>query len=209
MISVYQDADYLAAHKQKQKLFTVFMSVTVFYLAFCAAWLIYFISLPYVASKFLPKACVYVSSVLYVVFAVVFMSIKYSRVRRYCKMLGYVSEGLKMEEKNYFYRFREKSLQKENIDVVACVFETWNKKKQEWLEREVYADPEKPLPEFSEGDLVRYISQGNMLVQYEILERHALEFEEEDGEYEEEETSDESESTENIEENIEKGEQNK
>ena len=114
-----------------------------------------------------------------------------------------------MEEKNYFYRFREKSLQKDNIDVVACVFETWNKKKQEWLEREVYADPEKPLPEFSEGDLVRYISQDNMLVQYEILERHALEFEEEDGEYEEEETSDESESTENIEENIEKGEQNK
>ena len=57
-------------------------------------------------------------------------------------MLYYLSEGIKSEECNYFYCFREKSLQKENIDVVGCVFETWSKKKCEWMDREVYWDNE-------------------------------------------------------------------
>ncbi len=191
MISVYTDADYLSAHKQKQRIFYVFIGATLIYLAFCIAWLIYHISLPYAdPMQTLPRVLVYVVSAVYIALIFPFMAIKYSRVRRYCKMLSYVNEGLKMEEQNYFYSFREKSLQKDNIDVVGCVFETWSKKKQEWLEREAYFDPEKPLPEFESGDLVKYITQSNFIVQYEIVERHALEFEEEyeedDGEYEEE-----------------------
>ena len=106
------------------------------------------------------------------------MAIKYSRVRKYCKMLSYVSEGLKMEEQNYFYSFREKTLQKDNIDVMACVFETWNKKKCEWMEREAYFDPEMPQPPFDSGDYVRYVTQSNFVIQYEILQKKALEFEE-------------------------------
>ena len=125
------------------------------------------------------------------------MSIKYSRVRRYCKMLSYVGEGLKAEECNYFYTFREKSLQKDNIDVVGCVFETWSKKKCEWMEREAYFDPEKPLPDFGSGDLVRYVVQSNFIVQYEILERHAYEFSEYE-EDEEDETSEEYEENEQM-----------
>lgn len=203
MTSVYNDADFLAVYKQKRKLFYIFMGISAAYLVFCGAWLAYFISLPYAASKFLPKACVYVSSVLYAVFACIYLSIPYSRVRRYYKMLGYVCEGLKVEETNYFYHFREKSLQKDNIDVVGCVFETWSKKKQEWMEREVYADAEKPLPEIGEGDLVRYVAQSNILVQYEILEKHALEFEEEDEEeYDDEGNGEETAADENVEENV-------
>ena len=96
-------------------------------------------------------------------------------------------------------------MQKENIDVVGCVFETWSKKKQEWMEREAYCDPEKPMPDFGMGDLVRYVCQSNFIVQYEILERHAYDFEEyvEEDEYfdeeiEEIEESEEREETEEI-----------
>ncbi len=183
MISVYQDADYLAAYKQKKKLWWIFMAVTAVYLAFCVAILIYHISLPYASSKDkLPKWCVYIVSFLYVVFAFLFLGIKYSRVKRYTKMLYYVSNGLKNEENNYFYCFDEKTLQKDNIDVLSCVFETWSKKKSEWLEREAYFDPEMPLPPFESGDYVRYITQSNFVIQYEILQKKALEFEEIDEE---------------------------
>ncbi|MBQ7880095.1 MAG: hypothetical protein IJ317_05550 [Clostridia bacterium] len=203
MTSVYTDADYLAAYKQKRKLFGIFMAITTVYLAFCVAWLVYYISLPYVANKFWPKACVYVASAVYAVFAWVYLSIKYSRIRRYYKMLGYVCDGLKVGETNYFYRFREKSLQKDNIDVVGCVFETYSRKKQEWMEREVYADSEKPLPEFGEGDLVRYVAQSNILIQYDILEKHAYEFEEYEEDEDEYEEADEVETSE-----AEQGEEN-
>ena len=97
-------------------------------------------------------------------------------------MLTYVSTGLKHEETNYFYCFDKKSLQKDNIDVEACVFETWSKKKCEWMEREAYFDPEMPLPPFESGDYVRYITQSNFVIQYEILQKKALEFEEVDDE---------------------------
>ena len=30
---------------------------------------------------------------------------------------------------------------------------------------------EKPFPEFTEGDYVRFVTQGNILVSYEILEK--------------------------------------
>lgn len=204
MISVYNDADYLAAYKQKQRIFGVFIGVSVVYLVFCIAWLLYYISLPYNdPMQALPKACIYVGSALYVIFAFPYLAIKYSRVRRYYKMLGYICEGMKVEEKNYFYRFQEKSLQKENIDVVSCFFETWNKKKQEWMEREVYFDVEKPLPNFESGDYVRYIAQSNFIVQYEILQKHAYEFSEVDEEYE-----DEMEESEEIDEIVDNGETN-
>lgn len=202
MVSVYNDADYMSAYKQKQRIFGVFMGITLFYVAFCIAWLIFHISLPYADPRdTLPKAMVYVATSLYVVFTFPYMAIKYSRVRRYFKMLTYVNEGLKVEEKNYFYTFREKSLQKDNIDVVGCVFETWNKKKQEWLEREAYWDAENPLPAIESGDFVRYVTQSNFIIQYEILERHALEFEEEEDEEEEYEEERENEEDETQKEN--------
>lgn len=188
MTAVYTDADYLSAYKQKQKYFYIFMGVTAAYLAFCVAWWIYFMGLPYQdPMPILPQVFIYTASAMYVAFTFLFIGIKYSRVRRYNKMLYYVSEGLKMSETNYFYTFREKSLQKDNLDTVGCVFETWSRKKQEWMEREAYFDVEKPLPEFGEGDLVRYVTQSNFIIEYEILEKHALEFEEveEDEDYEE------------------------
>ena len=204
MVSVYNDADLLSVYKQKQKIFYVFLGITLAYVGFCVGWLIYHISLPYASSRAaLPKVMVYVASILYVVFIFPFMAIKHSRVRKYYRMLTYVGEGLKMEEKNYFYSFREKSLQKDNIDVVGCVFETWSKKKSEWMEREAYFDPEKPMPAFDSGDFVRYITQSNFIVQYEIVQKQALEFEEEEYEEEDEEVTEEQQATEITEEGVE------
>ena len=183
MVSVYSDADYLSAYKQKKRIFSVFWAVTAVYAAFCISWWIYYMSLPYNdPMQTLPKAMVYVASGLYVIFAFPYLAIKGSRIRRYFKMLTYLSVGIKQEEKNYFYSFEKKTLQKDNIDVWGCVFETWSKKKSEWMDREAYWDNEKPLPPFESGDYVRYIVQSNFILQYDILEKHALEFEEIDEE---------------------------
>ena len=180
MISVYNDADYLAAYEQERRVFRVFLLITVVYLALAIGMVIYQSSLPYGDERqALPRFLTYVASAIYVVFTFPYLGIKHSRCKRYCKMLSHVSESIKMEEENYFYRFREQSKQQDNIDVVGCVFETWNKKKQEWLEREAYFDVEKPLPQIESGDLVEYITQSNFIVQYNVKAKQALEFEEE------------------------------
>jgi len=177
MTNVYTDAEYLAAHKQRSKLLGIFIAVTAFYAAFCIGWLIYYIGLPYKdPMQKLPQTCVYVISVLYVIFTALYMGIPFARVNRYYTMLTNVSTGIKDVEKNYFYCFEELNMQKDNVDMVGCVFETWNKKKCEWFERAVYYDVEMPLPEFESGDYIRYVTQSNIVLQYEILQKHALEF---------------------------------
>lgn len=186
MVSVYNDAYFLKTYKQKRKIFWFFMAITFAYLALSLVCWIYYMGLPYGSSQAKPmKWTVYLATVAYIVFAFPYLAIKWSRVRRYYRMLTYVSEGLKNEEKNYFYCFDEKSLQKDNIDVMSCVFETWNKKKQEWREREAWFDPEMPLPEFESGDYVQYIVQSNFVIQYHIITKKALEFEEVDEDYQE------------------------
>ena len=57
-------------------------------------------------------------------------------------MIYYLSEGLKNAEENYFVGFERKELQKDYVDVISCVFKTWNRKKSEWMEREAYLDSE-------------------------------------------------------------------
>ena len=93
-------------------------------------------------------------------------------------MLHSISQVIKDKEENYFVKFEKNTLQKDNIDTVTCVFMTWNRKKQEWMRREVYFDAEKPLPEFDRGDFVRYITQSNFIVEYEILAKSVLEIDE-------------------------------
>ena len=193
--TIYKDADFLAAVTQRKRVFGVFLTVTLVYLAFCIGWLIYYIGLPYNdPMQALPKWMVWIASTLYMVFTFPFMGIKYHRVNRYYKLLYTISEGIKSEEKCYFAFFAEKDLQKESVDVVSCVFKTWNKKKQEWMEREVYFDVEKEWPDLEQGDFVRYVVQSNFLIRYEVLQRQALtaeELGEDDSDYMDDEENDE------------------
>ena len=175
MISVYNDQDFLAVIKQRNRVLGIFWAVTGVCVALCLSFWIYFMSLPYAhPDAWVPKLIVSVCSVAYVIFVFPFMGIKYHRVNRYYKMMYYLSEGLKNEEQNYFVCFEKKDLQKDFVDVIGCVFKTWSKKRNEWLERDAYFDPEKPLPKFSYGDVVHYIIQGNFIVQYEVIEQAAL-----------------------------------
>ena len=193
--TIYKDADFLAAVTQRKRVFGVFLTVTLVYLAFCIGWLIYYIGLPYNdPMQALPKWMVWIASALYMVFTFPFMGIKYHRINRYYKLLYTISEGIKSEEKCYFAFFAEKDLQKESVDVVSCVFKTWNKKKQEWMEREVYFDVEKEWPDLEQGDFVRYVVQSNFLIRYEVLQRQALtaeELGEDDSDYMDDEENDE------------------
>ncbi len=188
--TVYEDKDFLAVISQRKKILGVFFAVTAVYVAFCVGWMIYYVGLPYAdPMQALPKWMVWIATALYVVFLFPFMGIKYHRVNRYYKLLYTISEGIKNEETCYFAFFAEKDLQKEYVDVVSCVFKTWNKKKQEWMEREVYFDVEKDWPDLEQGDFVHYVVQSNFLVRYEVLQRQALtaeELGEDDADYEDE-----------------------
>ncbi len=172
MTTIYADADCKSAFDQKNKIFRAFLLVTLAYTVLCATAVIVYAGLPYKDPAQEPlKAFAFVLSALYALFVFPFLGIKYARARHYFRMVYFLSEGKKTESEDYFVRFAQKDLQKDHVDVIACVFKTWSKKKGEWMEREVYLDCEKRIPDFLEGDLVRYVSQSNFLLQYEVVER--------------------------------------
>ena len=202
MYQVYNDADFIAIHKQRNKVIAVFLAVTAVYFVFCVAWIIYHVTLPYADTRdLIPRICVFTASALYMLFAFPYLAIKYRRVNRYHRLFQHFGEALKMQETYHFYGFRERTTQKDHVDAISCIFAFFNKNKQEWMEREVYCDPEKELPPFERGDLVHYITQSNFILEYEILKKREIELgdvfeyeppvyqeaDDEDDEYDEEE----------------------
>lgn len=172
MERVFNDEDFNAIVDQRKRVLRVFYIVLGAYLALAAASLIYYTSLPYKDKmQSLPKAAMFISTALFVVFLFLYMGIKYHRVNKYYKMMYYLSEGMKNVEENYFVGFELNDLQKDGVDAISCVFKTWSRKKKEWMRREAYWDAEKPLPPFKTGDYVLYVVQSNFVVAYEILKR--------------------------------------
>ena len=154
----------------------VFWIVTAIYLAWGISWLIYYTTLPVYpkADTVLPQAMVYVATAIYILFVVPFVGIKLARVRKYCKMMHFLSVGIKNVEECYFMGFYKKQLQKDSVDVISCVFRKWNKKRKDWTEREAYFDNEQDWPELERGDWVRYVVQSNFIIQYEVLRTGAM-----------------------------------
>ena len=169
MERVFDDEDFNAILDQRKKVKLVFYIVLGAYIALAIASLAYYTSLPYKDKmQALPKAVMFISTALFIVFLFLYMGIKYHRVNKYCKMMYYLSEGMKNVEENYFVGFELNDLQKDNVDAISCVFKTWSKKKKEWMRREAYWAAEKSLPPFEAGD---YVVQSNFVVAYEVLKR--------------------------------------
>ena len=174
---MYSDADYVAIYKQRRTVLHVFITVTAVYMAFCLGWLIFHFTVPYKDPlDILPRVMVFVASGAYVLFAFPYLRIKYRRVNEYYKLFKQFGESLKMEETNYFYGYQAETVEKNHLDAYSCILATWNARSHEWLEREIYVDVEKPLPDFERGDLVKYITQSNFLLGYEIIQKHAQDF---------------------------------
>ena len=175
MQEIYKESDLTAIVKQRRKVLGVFFIITAAYVLYAAAWLIYYVSLPYKdPMQFLPQVCVYPATLAYLVFAFLYLGIKFARVNAYYKMLCAHSDGIKKEEQAYYLGKMDTPTLADGVDVFTHVFTVWNKKKREWMNRETHVDVEVEQPQIKSGALVRYVSRGSFLLQYEVLEEGAL-----------------------------------
>ena len=169
MTVIFNDSDLLSAYSQKRKLFWFYMLVLAVFAALCITCLVVFMNMPYKApAQAIPKWIVYVASVLFVIFSFPYLGIKYLRIRKYYKLIAYLSVGLKQVNESKFLRYEDYET-KDGVDLYILIFSEWNAKKSEYMDRKIMFDKEKPLPEFQGGDIVRYLSQGNLMVAYEVI----------------------------------------
>ena len=97
-------------------------------------------NMPYKApAQAIPKWIVYVASVLFVIFSFPYLGIKYLRIRKYYKLIAYLSVGLKQVNESKFLRYEDYET-KDGVDLYILIFSEWNAKKSEYMDRKIMFD---------------------------------------------------------------------
>ncbi len=168
MIKVYQESDFINSKKRKRIALGIFFAVSAVYLILNAIVYVYFLLQPYDTPKKIPLLCIHgVLALIYVLFCFIFMEIKYKRIRNYDKTLFYIKNGIKEEYEGEFIQFIADEGTKDGIEYNTLVIKEWNKYKSDYFERRVLIDKDKSLENISPGDKIKFITQGNVLVEYQ------------------------------------------
>lgn len=169
MVGIYENSDYTNALGQKKKILRIFLITLCVLIAVDIAAFVFYVfqefETPYKTPILLFDL---LTCAAFVIVFYPIMAIKYKRVNDYCKMLADFGGGIKVEGTNTFVRVDGSVTSKDGVDFISLVFLEWSEKKQEYFERNILFDIEKPVPDFKKGDVVHHVTQGNVLLAYEL-----------------------------------------
>lgn len=170
MIKYFDQEEIVKTRKQKRNLMTVFFCVLAAYIATVIIFIIETYNLPFGKSPALYKLIEYSVTALFVIFCFIFLGIPFRRLNRYYKLVVNLETGIKEENTAAFLDYDDAIHDKDGVDCKALTFLEWNKYKKDYFERKVLVFYEKDFPDIPAGAEVRFITQGNFLIEYEITD---------------------------------------
>ncbi len=171
MTNYFNNDILVQAKTQRKKTLTVYFIILALYLAMSVVVLVRYLQLPFASPKItVLKTVEFVLTFIMFIFSFIYLGIKYKRVNKFYVMCKHMSTGLREENTASFFEYDESLSVKDGVDVKALVFLQWNKFKNEYFERKVWVFFEKPFPEFNQNDTVKFVTQGNMLISYQIID---------------------------------------
>jgi hypothetical protein len=90
-------------------------------------------------------------------------------VKKFYKALNNVKIGIREEYVAEFIGCDETLQTKEGVEYKCLLFKEWNKYKKDFYERKVLVFYELPFPVIETGKKVKFITQANLLVEYEYI----------------------------------------
>ena len=170
-MTAYFKKEYLEqAKKQRKKNLIVFFSLLGAYLLVSVGLFIWYTTLPYKSPTIsVVKSIHYVVTGVSVIVGALILGITFKRVNRFYKLTYNMYYGIKEKFTGSFIEYDETIIEKDGVEFKSLVFLEWNKYKNDFFERKVYVFSEKPLPQIEVGKNVKYITQSNVLLGYEIL----------------------------------------
>lgn len=171
MTQYFLEEEFTSAYEQRKKAILGFVIILLIYLAISGGLLGWYLTLPYM-DKLIRwvKAIQYSVTVIFVFAIFLYMGIKYKRVNRFYKHVYNLKTGIRETSTGSFVEYDESLQDKDGVDCKSLIFLEWNKYKNDFFERKVLVFDEREFPQFNEGQNVRYVTQGNFLISYEILE---------------------------------------
>lgn len=170
MVTYFQEDELKKVQKQKRICLAVYFIVLGVYLICSAALFTRYLLLPYKSPDITTiKLIEYPLTAVFVIFSFIYLGIPFKRVNKYYKLCRNMTGGIKEKYTGNFLEYDENVQVKDGVDFKSLVFIEWNKYKNDFFERKVLVFYEKPFPEIPEKSNVTYITQGNVLLEYEIL----------------------------------------
>ncbi len=170
MIDYFVEEDFLKVKKQRKIVLIIFFVILGSYLFLSVGMFLWYRALPYQSPKIKTvKAIHYSLSVVMVIFTFIYMGIVFKRVNRFYRMAFNLLHAIRETSTGNFLEYDETIQDKDGVDCKSLIFIEWNKYKNDFFERKVLVFDEWDFPEIPENSNVRYVTQGNVLVSYEIL----------------------------------------
>ena len=170
MIEYFLEQDYLKAKSQRKKVLAFYFVVLGVVLVISVGLYLWYRTLPYKSETISSVKWIHYSlAAIFVIFSFIYLGIKYKRVNRYYRLNYNLMTGIREASTGSFFEYDYSLQDKDGVDFKSLVFIEWNKYKKDFFERKVLVFNEKEFPEFSANQNVRYVTQGNVLVSYEIL----------------------------------------
>ncbi len=172
MTNVYTENDYDNALKLKKKLLYIYFAVLAVGIVACAVVFILFLRMPYIstpelgAKKNLYQFLVCLISAIEVIFSFIYLGIPYKRAKYYFKLMDDIKTGRKMLSESTFLQNETYINEVGNVDFHVMAVLEWSDKTQEYMRRNVLVDKEKPMPDFKNGDIIKYVTHANVLLAY-------------------------------------------
>ena len=171
MVEYFVEEELKSALKQRKKVITAYYIVLgIFLLSWIGMYFFWFRTLPYMSPQILTvKIILYVLTALMVIFSFIYLGIVYKRVNKFCRLAHNLLTGIRETSILEFVGYSDMIQGKDGVDCKALIFLEWNKYKQEYFKRKVLVLAEKEFPKFEKKQTVKVVTQGNVLVKYEIL----------------------------------------
>ncbi len=174
MTEIYTGSELSTEKARRKRFLTVWYILLGTVLAIDIGLIVWHALMPYKSpDQIIPRAIAMTLTSLFAVVSLLLFSIKFRRLNCYVRMLRYLDTGLKEGGVGEFIEFSQGVEVKEGVDFYHFDVYEWNEIKQEYFIRKVLVDNEKAKPELREGDMVHFITQGNILMQYEVIPRPA------------------------------------
>ncbi|MCQ2398927.1 MAG: hypothetical protein MJ072_00280 [Clostridia bacterium] len=171
MVEYFSENEITEVKTERRNTLVPAIVLAVLYVAFLTFMLVSYSGLPYnYGGGVTYKIITYAVTVVVCVYEFIYLGIKFKRVNKYYKMLLGLKNDLKSETTGYFVGYSNELETKDGVDVKRMSFSVYNKYKQEYFERITYVPFEKDFPLFEKGQKIRYITQANILISYEILQ---------------------------------------
>lgn len=166
----FTQEDIEVVSKQRKKAIIGLYSILAIFLIVSIGYILWYMTLPYKSPTIkIIKLLHYATHFFFVILFFIYAGIYFKRINKRYKMQRNMEIGIKETSIGTFLEYCEEIQENDGVDFKSLVFIEWNKYKKNFFERKVLVFADRPFPEIELDAKVQFITQNNVLLEYEYL----------------------------------------